>query len=69
MAEILDLGNGIIYVDNVLTGSLAGGSEISQRYASVNTFVGGLLVRVTTYVDIDEARAAAEHLALERADA
>jgi SnoaL-like domain len=38
-----------------------------MRYASVLAWVGGLIVRfTTTYIDVDEARAAAERLAEER---
>jgi hypothetical protein len=39
-----------------------------MRSASVAVFAGGVLVRHTLYTDIDEARAAAERLAQERAD-
>jgi hypothetical protein len=36
------------------------------RYALVSVWVAGLIVRLTNYTDIDEARAAAERLAEER---
>jgi hypothetical protein len=39
------------------------GGEVRRRFASVGLSVNGLWVRVTTYTDIDEARAAAERLA------
>jgi len=37
-----------------------------MRHANVFVWVEGLIVRVTHYDDIDEARAAAERLAEER---
>jgi hypothetical protein len=49
---------------------LAGSSrEIEARYAAVNVWVDGLIESVTNYADIDQARAAAERLAHERAQA
>jgi ketosteroid isomerase-like protein len=66
MAEIVDMGNGVIYGICVLTGRLAGGGEVHQRWAAVNTFVDGLYVRVEAYLNPDEARASAERLAEER---
>ena len=66
MVEIVDLGNGVVYGICVLPGRLAGGGEVRQRWAAVNTFVDGLWVRVEAYLDPDEARAAAERLAEER---
>jgi hypothetical protein len=66
MVEIVDMGNGVVYGICVLTGRLAGGGEVHQRWAAVNTFVDGLIVRVEAYLNPDEARAAAERLAEER---
>src|SRR5205814_59616 len=46
---------------------LVGGSgEVRLRYAAVGVWADGLVVRVTNYTDVDEARAAAERLAEER---
>jgi len=64
--EIVDMGNGVIYGICVLTGRLAGGGEVHQRWAAVNTLVDGLCVRVEAYLSPDEARAAADRLAEER---
>ncbi len=64
--EIVDMGNGVIYGICVLTGRLAGGGEVRQRWAAVNTLVDRFCVRVEAYLSPDEARAAAERLAEER---
>ena len=64
--DVVDMGNGVIYCICVLTGRFAGGGEVHQRWASVNTFVDGLYARVEAYLNPDEARAAAERLAQER---
>ena len=65
--EILDLGNGVVFAvvhqDARPTG-LSG--RVEQREAWVYVWVAGAAVRVTTYGDIDEARAAAERLAESR---
>jgi hypothetical protein len=53
----------------VQKGRVAGSSgSVQLRYGAVTEWVDGLIVRNTTYTDIDEARAAAERLAEERAD-
>ena len=50
-----------------LRGRPAGSSGFVEfRYASVSTWTDGIIERVTTYTDIDEARAAAKRLAEER---
>jgi len=50
-----------------MRGRLAGSSgSVELRYAGVSTWADGLIERVTTYLDINEARAAAERLAEER---
>jgi ketosteroid isomerase-like protein len=65
--EILDFGTGVVLAVNQQKGRLVGStSHIRTREAFVYTWVGGVVVRVTMYRDIDEARAAAEHLAEER---
>jgi ketosteroid isomerase-like protein len=66
MAEIVDMGSGVIYGICVLTGRFAGGGELHQRWAAVNTLLDGSCVRVEAYLNPDEARAAAERLAEER---
>jgi ketosteroid isomerase-like protein len=65
--EAHDLGNGIGFAALVATGRLRGtSSEVHLRYAVVVTQVNGVCARVTDYVDINQARAAAERLAQER---
>jgi ketosteroid isomerase-like protein len=62
--EVRDLGNGVVFCAQAVTGRHAGSSAaISLRNASVHTFVDGLIVRSVSYVDVDEGRAAAERLA------
>ena len=66
--EILDLGNGVIFSVIAQKGRPVGSSgDVQQRQAIVLVWVAGLFVRITHYGDIDEARAAAERLAEERA--
>jgi len=66
--EILDLGNGVvssvIRQDARPVGSTG---HFGVRYAGVIVWAEDLIVRLTTYPDIDEARTAAEGLAQERA--
>jgi ketosteroid isomerase-like protein len=63
----LDLDNGVGFFVTVLRGCHAGSSApVRLRYASVITVDDGLIVRSTNYLDIDQARAAAERLAEER---
>ena len=66
--EILDLGNGVVFVVIRFTARLASaGSALMRRRPLVFTWVEGLIARVTAYADsIDEGRAAAERLAEER---
>ncbi len=65
--EIRDLGNGVAFAVIVQKGQVAGSSgSVQLRYGAVTEWVDGLIVRNTTYTDIDEARAAAERLAEER---
>jgi ketosteroid isomerase-like protein len=68
--EILDLGGGVT-LDVVLQSGRPVGStgRVEFRFAAVAVWEESLVVRVTNYTDIDEARAAAERLARERADA
>jgi ketosteroid isomerase-like protein len=65
--EIRDLGNGVAFAVILQKGRVAGSSgSVQLRYAAVMEWADGLIVRNTTYTDIDEARAAAERLAEER---
>jgi hypothetical protein len=65
--EAKDLGNGVNFGVVVQHGRPRGGTGWVQfRYGNVSTVVGGLIERTTQYLDIDEARAAAERLAEER---
>jgi ketosteroid isomerase-like protein len=65
--EILDLGNGVTFGVERTSGRLIGSTgRLEFRFASVAVWEEGLIVRVTIYSDIDEARSAAERLAQER---
>jgi ketosteroid isomerase-like protein len=65
--ELHDHGNGIVFAGQDMTGRHASSSsEIHMQNAAVHEFVDDLIVRSTTYTDIDEARAAAERRAEER---
>ena len=65
---MLDIGNGIVFTVNDQRARLADstGGSVRLRDAWVCDFLDGLIVRVTVYPDIDEARAAAERLAESR---
>jgi ketosteroid isomerase-like protein len=66
--EILDFGHGVLSVaiweDGCPRGSDA---RVQARHLQVFEWVQGEIVRITGYPDIDEARAAAERLAEDRA--
>jgi ketosteroid isomerase-like protein len=65
--EFRDLGSGVTFVVFRLRGRLRGSTRfVESRMASVATWANGLIERNTTYLDIDQARAAAERLAQER---
>ncbi len=65
--EIRDLGGGITLAVALQSGRLAGSDgQVQWRYAQVSVWIERLAVRTTNYLDIDEARAAAERLAEER---
>jgi ketosteroid isomerase-like protein len=65
--EMLDLGNGVTLAVIIQKGRPAGsGGEVRLRYAAVAVWVDGVIVRITNYGDIDEARGAAERLAKSR---
>jgi len=66
--EILDLGNGIVFAPFRFSGPPKGTAvEIQTEMAIVYEWVHGSVARATSYRDVDEARAAAERLAEERA--
>src|SRR5438552_1159638 len=59
--EILDLGNGVVVGVARASGRPVGSSgRVELRLAIVAVWQEGLIVRITTYDDTDEARAAAE---------
>ena len=65
--EIIELGNGVTFVVNLITGHPVGSSgEVEIRYGSVASWTEAVLERFTSYMDIDQARADAERLAEER---
>jgi ketosteroid isomerase-like protein len=65
--EIVSLGNGVIFVVITANGRPVGSSgEVRLHYATVLMWAEGTIEQQTNYVDIDEARAAAERLAEER---
>ena len=67
--EILDLGNGVVFVVVQLTARPVGsaGSALVRRRPLVFVWVKGMVARVTAYADsVDEGRAAAERLAESR---
>jgi len=69
-AEVLDIedvGNGVLNLVYHQEGRMPGsGPLVSARAALVYEWRDGLIVRMTSYTDIDEARADAERLAKER---
>jgi len=69
LEHLLHLGGGVVFAAVIETGRPLGSTgRVQMRYAAVALLVEGMIVRATTYPDIDEARAAAERLAQERAD-
>jgi ketosteroid isomerase-like protein len=66
--ELRDLGNGVAFVVAVTRGRLPGSvGFVELRFAVVATWADRLIQRITSYTDIEEARAAAERLAQEPA--
>ena len=67
---ILDLGNGVVFnVDRASGRPVGSTGRVELRIAIVAVWEGSLVVRGTTYSDIDQARAAAERLAESRRQA
>jgi len=64
--ELLDLGHGVSFAALRQTARLVGSdSDVSLREAWVASWLDGMIVRVTTYGDVNEGRAAAQRLAEE----
>jgi len=67
LEEFVDLGNGVTFAVNRQHARPVGSTApVQAREAHVTEWADGLVVRITVYIDIDEARAAAERLAKER---
>jgi ketosteroid isomerase-like protein len=67
--EALDLGGGITFVVVRQSGRLLGAAgRVEQRFAWAIAWERGFAVRGIAGMDLDQARAAAERLARERAD-
>jgi ketosteroid isomerase-like protein len=65
--EIIDFGNGVTFAVVLITGHPVGSSaEVQIHYESVASWMEGVIEWEANYMDIDEARAAAERLAKER---
>jgi len=65
--EIGDLGHGVVFATIHEEGGVAGGDgHVEQRRGWVILWAQGKVRRATAYLDIDEARAAAERLAASR---
>ncbi len=65
--EARDLGNDVTFHAIVERGRPHGGSGfLERRYGFVATWRDGRIARAQNYLDLDEARAAAERLAAER---
>ena len=66
--ELLDLGHGVVLSVVRESGRLVGGKgRVEQRVAHLTTWTNGKIESFKAYPDLDEARAAAERLAQERA--
>jgi ketosteroid isomerase-like protein len=67
LEEFCDPGSGVTFCSVLQRGQLRGSSGMVElRIAMVFTWRDGFVERVTVYTDIDQARAAAERLAMER---
>jgi ketosteroid isomerase-like protein len=65
--EIRDLGSEVTFAVVLQRARVVGSSgSVQLRYAAVAQWASGLIMRNTTYTNIDEGRAAAERLAQER---
>jgi len=69
LENLLDVGNGVVYAVVMERARPTGSTgRVQLRYAAVVVFAENLIAHAKTYPDIDEARAAAQHLAQEQAD-
>jgi ketosteroid isomerase-like protein len=67
LEEVSHLGNGVVFAVVIQEGRLVGSAgHIRQREGWIYLCTRGLIARLTTFADIDQARAAAERLAGER---
>jgi ketosteroid isomerase-like protein len=65
--EVLELGHGVMFSSVREVSRLAGSDgHVEQRRGWITLWAKDKIERVTVYLDIDEARAAAERLAEER---
>jgi hypothetical protein len=65
--EFRDFGSGVVLTPVVQTGRPVGSTGVVRvREGHVALVENGLVLRITTYPDIDQARAAAERLVQER---
>jgi len=65
--ETVDLGEGVIFVVVNATGRPVGmDASVEQRRGWAIVWTNGKVVRAASYLDLDQARAAAEHLAEKR---
>jgi len=65
--EVLDLGHGVVFVAYREDGRpVDSDGRVERRQAQVTVWATGVIERSTVHSDVDEARAAAEHLAAER---
>ena len=67
VGQVLDLGDGVVFAVIRQQGRMTGSTGSVQVQAGwVYKWVNGMVARITIYLDMDEARAAAERLAEER---
>jgi ketosteroid isomerase-like protein len=70
LEEVLDLGNGVTLTVVNQRARPAGGSSsggyMQRQEALIGVWEQGMVTHATTYLDVDEARAAAERLTEER---
>jgi ketosteroid isomerase-like protein len=67
LEEVSHLGGGVVFAVVIQDGRLVGSpGRVRQREGWVYLCVGGSIEPLTTYIDLDEARAIAERLAEER---
>lgn len=65
--EMVNLGDGVVYTHTHETGRLKGSDGyVEQHRGWVFVWANRMVERLTAYLDVDEARAAAERLAEER---